>query len=302
VFHIATFYRFVPIADPAGVCDRVTEAATAGDVTGSIVIATEGINGTVSGQREDVAAIVEHLRAVDGLGDLTLRWSTAEHDPFRRLRVRAKPEIVTLGLGDVDVAEDTGVHVDPRDWDRVIDRRDVVVVDVRNTYEVEIGSFPGAVDPGIDAFAEFPSWVASDPRLADRPPVAMFCTGGIRCEKASAHLRRLGFDEVYQLEGGILSYLASVRPDASSWEGECYVFDGRVSVGHDLVPGSSEICPNCNRVVGDDARSRPGYEPGVTCHRCHQAITEDRRRRFAERQRQVDLARARGSRHLGPTP
>jgi UPF0176 protein len=233
------------------------------------------------------------------MSDLAAKHSTAESDPFLRLRVRLKAEIVSLGVGEIDSVNGTGIRVAPEDWNELIARPDVVLVDARNDYEYAVGSFAGATNPQTRSFTQFPAWIESSPEMTDHPKVAMFCTGGIRCEKASAYLKSQGFEEVYQLDGGILRYLEIVPEAESDWEGECYVFDRRVSVGHGLVPGANEICPNCNTVLSAEDRTMPGYSVGVTCAGCTETITDDRKARFTERQHQIDLAIERGDHHLG---
>jgi len=300
VFTIATFYRFAAIDEPAAFAAVIRDACTVHGVTGTVIVAGEGVNGTIAGGRTAVQTVVDVIASQPGFHGLEPQWSSSRNDPFVRLRVRVKREIVALGIGTIDVAGLTGTHVTPSEWDELLGRDDVVVIDARNDYETEIGSFPGSLDPHTRSFTDFPAWVESEPRLAGRPPVAMYCTGGVRCEKASAWLRSRGFDEVYQLDGGILTYLEAVPEQRSQWSGECYVFDRRVSVGHRVTPGDSEVCPNCNRVVTVAERRQPGYRTGVTCPRCHDTISPDRRMRFAERQRQITLATQRGTNHLGP--
>jgi UPF0176 protein len=299
MFDLAAFYRFVPIDDPGSLRESIINACSDHGIKGTILLASEGINGTIAGSAEGVDAVLAHLRTIRGLEDLEAKRASADSDPFYRLKVRVKREIVSLGVGEVDTARHTGTHVPPETWNELIQDPDVIVIDARNDYEVAIGSFDGAINPGTRSFTGFPEWVASNERLASHPRIAMFCTGGIRCEKASAWLKEQGFTDVFQLEGGILNYLEQVPSDESLWSGECYVFDRRVSVGHGLVPGTNEICPNCNRVVGDDDRGIPGYQRGVTCPACHDEITPDRRARFAERQHQIALAQERGTAHLG---
>ncbi len=267
-------------------------------ISGSILLAPEGINGNVAGPRDSLDRLLARLRDIPELADLSVKYSAADHRPFRRMRVRLKREIVPLGVAGVNMTK-TGTYVEPTDWDALISDPEVVVIDTRNRYEVAIGSFPGAINPKTNSFRDFPAWVASNPDLRSKPKVAMYCTGGIRCEKASAFLREQGFEEVYQLQGGILGYLEEMPPSENLWEGECYVFDGRVSVGQGLVPGDYEVCPNCNAAVGPEQRSMEGFEPGVACPDCASSIDPDRRRRFSERQHQIELARRRGDKHLG---
>lgn len=299
MFHIAAFYRFVSISDPVALRESALDACRSAEVKGTILIAPEGLNGTIAGSAEGVDAVLTHLRSRPEIDELPAKHATAAEDPFLRLKVRLKKEIVTLGTGEVDTRAHTGVHVPPRQWNELISKPDVVVIDARNDYEVAIGSFEGATDPKTTSFTEFPDWIARSEALDKDAPIAMFCTGGIRCEKATAYLAEQGFTNVFQLEGGILRYLEAIPESESLWKGECYVFDRRVSVGHGLVPGTMEICPNCNTVIGATERETDGYVRGVTCPGCADSISEDRRARFSERQRQIEIAAQRGVSHLG---
>ncbi|MGI9643108.1 MAG: rhodanese-related sulfurtransferase [Acidimicrobiia bacterium] len=299
MFHIAAFYRFTEIQDPAAIREEILVVCGSNDVKGTILLAPEGLNGTIAGPQEGIENVLDHLRSLDEIDQLPAKHSTATSDPFLRLKVRIKKEIVTLGVGTVDTRANTGEHVPASDWNELISDPDVTVVDTRNTYEVAIGSFEGATDPHTRSFTEFPDWITATDGLAKDTKLAMFCTGGIRCEKATAYLAEQGFTNLFQLEGGILKYLESVPEADSMWDGECYVFDRRVSVGHGLVPGTMEVCPNCNVVVNTEARGAEGYRTGVTCPECFDTITDDRKARFAERQRQIDLAAERGTQHLG---
>ena len=300
MFTIAALYLFAPIDDVDSVRERLHATCRAHDVEGTLLVATEGINGTIAGSSPDsVHAVIDEIRSLEGFASLEPKWSEASERPFLRLKVKVKDEIVTLGAGPVDVPGRTATHVPPGEWNELISRSDVVLVDTRNDYEVAIGSFRGAVDPHTASFTEFPAWIADREDLDRDTPIAMFCTGGIRCEKATAYLAEQGFTNLFQLEGGILRYLETIPAAESQWDGECYVFDRRVSVGHGLTPGNLEVCPNCNQVVGDDARSLEGYVVGVTCPACHSDITPDRYARFAERQKQIELAAERGTSHLG---
>jgi UPF0176 protein len=298
VFHIAAFYQFAGLPDYEVFRDRLVALGAEGDVKGTILLAAEGVNGTIAGPREEVEAMLDLLRADPRLSGLQEKWSTAVEDPFLRLKVRLKKEIVTLRVGDVDTVNNTGNHVAPSEWNELISDPDTIVIDTRNDYEYVIGTFANAVNPKTRRFGEFPAWIESQPDIKDKK-LAMFCTGGIRCEKGTAYLREQGFDEVYQLEGGILAYLEVMDPANSLWDGECYVFDRRVSVGHGLVPGDLEVCPNCNTVLDRDSRAQPEYRVGVHCSVCRDTITEDRISRFTERQHQIELAHDRGELHLG---
>jgi UPF0176 protein len=298
---VATFYVFADLPDHAALRSAVEDVCRSNDISGTILLADEGVNGTIAGTRSGVEAVLGFISSDPRLAGLRVRWSEVDDEPFLRLKVRCKDEIVTLGVDGVDTGVNTGTHVAPERWNGLISDPDVVLIDTRNDYEVAIGSFRGATDPATPAFRDFPAWVAQNLDPAEQPKIAMFCTGGIRCEKASAYLRQQGFEEVYQLEGGILAYLEAIPAEESMWEGECYVFDRRVTVRHGLEPGDMEVCPNCNTVVDADGRRHPAYETGVCCGACHDTLTGDRRRRFAERQRQIELAGARGERHLGRT-
>ncbi|GMQ98480.1 MAG: rhodanese-related sulfurtransferase [Acidimicrobiia bacterium] len=298
MFHIAAFYHFVHIDDVNGLRTRLQKVCLQNDVKGTILLSSEGINGTIAGEGDGVNAVLSSIIEQPGLANLVAKRATAESDPFYRLKVRAKREIVALGVGDVDSVAHTGTHVPASGWNALISDPDTIVIDTRNDYEVAIGTFKGAVNPMTRSFGEFPAWVEDHPELRDKR-LAMFCTGGIRCEKATAYLRESGFDEVYQLEGGILTYLETENEATSLWSGECYVFDRRVSVGHGLVPGDLEVCPGCNQVIGDTDRQLEGYRRGVCCHGCEDELTPERESRFAERQHQIELAEKRGKTHLG---
>jgi UPF0176 protein len=300
VFHIAAFYQFAVLADRENLRDKLVGLAAEGGVKGSILLASEGVNGTIAGPRTEVVAILDFLRSHPRLSGLTEKWSTSDEDPFLRMKVRLKKEIVTLRVGEVDSVNNTGIHVPPDEWNELISDPDTIVIDTRNDYEYLIGTFANAVNPETRAFGEFPEWIRNQPDIKDKK-LAMFCTGGIRCEKGTAYLKEQGFQEVYQLEGGILNYLREIPQNESLWDGECYVFDRRVSVGHGLVPGDLEVCPNCNTVLDASARAQPEYRLGVHCPLCHDTISDDHIARFSERQYQIELAMERGETHLGPS-
>lgn len=289
------FYAFAPWPSFGDHREPLLDFCEERGIVGSILIAAEGINGTVAGSRVALDELLGRIRSMPGFENLRPKFSSAERAPFRRMRVRPKKEIVPLGVDDID-ALDTGVRVAPTEWDALIAEPDVVVVDTRNHYEVAIGTFDGAIDPGTETFRDFAAW--ADTHLAADTRIAMFCTGGIRCEKASAYLLRRGFTDVFQLDGGILNYLERV-PEGGRWTGDCYVFDERVAVDRHLEPTGHEVCPNCNRALTVEDRTHGAYERGVACGDCAATITDERRARFAERQRQIDLATARGERHLG---
>ncbi len=295
---VIAFYHFAPLDVAGPVRGALIDLCTIRRVRGTILLAPEGVNGTIAGERHAVLDVMAHLRALDGFGDLEWKESEAQAMPFNRLKVRLKREIVTMGREDVDPVARVGRYVEARDWNRLVDREAVVLIDTRNDYEVGIGTFEGAIDPGTDSFREFPEWWQHNAGRFEGKTVAMFCTGGIRCEKATSWLVGQGVEDVVHLKGGILKYLEHVPESESRWSGECFVFDRRVSVGHGLREGTYDICHACRRPVSPDAAGGPGYERGVSCPACIDALTEEDRTRFRERQRQIDLAARRGERHL----
>ncbi len=292
---IAALYRFTPFSDPAALKAPLAKLCCAQGVKGSILLATEGLNGTIAGSRAGIDRVLVHLRGLPGCAGLDVKESTAGAMPFKRLKVRLKREIVTLGQPQVDPTRAVGTYVAPRDWNALIRSNEVVVIDTRNAYETAIGSFAGALDPGTEAFGDFPAWWQANCARFEGRPVAMFCTGGIRCEKASSYLLSEGVEEVFHLEGGILKYLEEVPEAESLWRGECYVFDHRVSVGHGLRPGSYGLCHACGRPVSEDDRAHADYEAGVSCPACVDEYGSADRARFRERQRQIALARSRAA-------
>jgi len=293
VFHIAAFYLFAELDDPESLRGRLAALGTERDVKGTVILASEGVNGTIAGERRDVDAFLTLLRGNPALASLEVKRARADQDPFVRLKIRVKNEIVTLGVGEVDSVNNTATHLSATEWNELISDPSTIIIDTRNSYEHAIGTFANAVNPDTRSFGEFPEWIESQPDIKDKK-IAMFCTGGIRCEKGTAYLKEQGFEAIYQLDGGILKYLEVTDSDDSLWDGECYVFDRRVSVGHGLVPGNREICPNCNTVLGDSERDQPGYRTGIHCESCVDTISKDRISRFAERQHQIELAVDRG--------
>lgn len=304
---VAALYRFVHLADYRDLRGPLFDFCQAQDVRGTLLLAEEGINGTIAGPEAGVRAVLQYLRNDPRLAPLEHKESWAETQPFYRLKVKLKREIVTMGIPNVHAATMAGTYVRPEQWNALIADPDVVVIDVRNDYEVAIGSFEGAINPQTRSFTEFPEWVdqqAQDGGLLDpqkKPRVAMFCTGGIRCEKSTAYLRSRGYDEVYHLEGGILKYLETVPEELSSWDGQCFVFDERVSVGHGLEPGQYQLCRACRLPLSDADKASPLYEEGVSCPQCHGTHTPEQIKRFQDRQKQVELARERNIRHIGAT-
>ena len=303
-FKVAAFYKFFALPDFASRRAPLAETLEAAGVKGTVLLATEGVNGTIAGTPEAIDTALEALRALPGCETLQAKFAEADEMPFLRLKVRLKREIVSMGVPGTDPNSIVGTYVAPEAWNALISDPDTVLIDTRNDYEVSIGTFEGAVDPNTKTFREFPDWfrefrakLESEGRT---PKVAMFCTGGIRCEKATSFVKAEGIEDVFHLEGGILKYLETVPEQDSKWQGECFVFDERVSVRHDLTPGSYDMCHACKRPITEADKQHAAYEAGVSCPHCISEMSDDQRARFAERQKQIDLAKARGEKHMGP--
>ncbi len=297
---VVSFYRFLDLSDPQSLRDELQALCDEHDLLGTILVATEGFNGTIAGSEDDIRAVLAWLRdRFDITGDLDARWTDADEAPFRRMRVRLKKEIVTLGRPDLLPHKKTGKHVSPEEWNELIVDPEVLVIDTRNHYEFEVGTFPGALDPGNDSFREFSAFAKELAETSTNRPLAMFCTGGIRCEKATALMLELGFDQVYHLQGGILNYLETIPADKNLWQGECFVFDTRVAVDRDLAEGGYVQCHACRRPLSKEELESPDYREGVSCPRCVNEADEDRIARLEERRKQVLLAAERGEGHGG---
>ena len=298
---VAALYRFTRFDDPAALQGPLLAACNANSVRGTILLAQEGINGTIAGPPEGIEAVLAHIRALPGCAELDGKFSHAEAMPFHRTKVRLKREIVTMGVEGIDPTREVGSYVAPADWNALIDDPDTVVIDTRNDYEVAIGSFAGALDPHTQSFRDFPDWFRDhrNELLAGKKKVAMFCTGGIRCEKSTAFLKSEGIEDVYHLDGGILRYLEEVPAEESRWQGECFVFDERVAVTHGLDLGSHSLCRACRIPLSQADRASPKFEEGVACPHCHDARTDEQRANYAERHRQALLAEKRGQAHIG---
>ncbi len=287
---IAALYHFTRFDDPAALKPALLELCVAQGVKGTLLLAHEGVNGTIAGPREGIDVVISHLRALPGCGDLEWKEAHSETPPFPRMKVRIKREIVTMGQPDVDPQARVGHYVEPQDWNDLIRDPEVAVIDTRNDYEVAIGTFDGAIDPKTASFGEFPAWWEANKDRFHNKKIAMFCTGGIRCEKSTNYLLGQGVEEVFHLKGGILKYLEDVPAQESTWQGDCFVFDARVSVGHGLRKGPHMLCHGCRQPILPEDRSRPEYEEGVSCHHCFDRTTEDDKARFRERQKQLRLA------------
>jgi UPF0176 protein len=299
---VAALYKFVTLEDFHEMREPLLDECMAAGIKGTLLLAGEGINGTIAGTREGIDRVLAYLSKDSRFADLEHKESFDDHIPFYRMKVKLKKEIVTMGVPGVDPNEVVGTYVRPADWNRLIADPEVVLIDTRNNYEVGIGTFKGAVDPHTTTFREFPAYVRANYDPATHKKVAMFCTGGIRCEKASAFMLKEGFEEVYHLQGGVLKYLEEVDQDESTWEGECFVFDNRVSVDHRLEKGVYDQCHGCRHPITEEDKLSPKYEKGVCCPGCYDTLTADQKSRFAERQKQIELASARNELHIGAPP
>lgn len=296
---VCAMYKFVTLDNFEDLRQPLLDEMLRLDVKGTLLLAAEGINGTVAGSREGIDALLDYLRRDERLKDIDHKESYDDDMPFYRTKVKLKKEIVTLGVEGIDPKRVVGTYVKPADWNALISDPDVVLVDTRNDYEVEIGTFKGALDPRTKTFREFPQYVKENLDPEKNKKVAMFCTGGIRCEKSTAYLKEQGFEEVYHLEGGILKYLEEIPQEESLWEGECFVFDNRVTVNHQLEKGDYDQCHACRRPITEADKEHEQYVPGVSCHHCHDEFDDAQRERFRQRELQMQLARQRGEEHLG---
>ena len=305
---VAALYKFARMEDCDGARCTLQSVCDAGGIRGTLLIASEGINGTIAGSDDAIGDVLAAIRALPGFADLEVKYARAEDMPFHRMNVRVKREIVTMGQPHIDPLTGSGHYVSPQDWNALISDPDTIVIDTRNDYEVAVGSFAGAIDPKTTSFRDFPAWFRAErERLLGNgatPKVAMFCTGGIRCEKSTAFLKSEGIEDVYHLQGGILKYLETIPAGDSLWQGECFVFDQRVTVGHGLSVGSYALCHGCRRPVSEADRASPHYVVGVSCPACYATRSAAQQAGYAERERQAQLAKARGTAHIGarPTP
>lgn len=301
-FVVAALYRFVTLDDYRELREPLLDECLAAGVRGTLLLAAEGINGTVAGSRDGIDRVLAWLRSDPRLAALEHKESLDDEMPFYRMKVKLKREIVTMGIAGIDPNRVVGTYVAPRDWNTLVNDPEVVLIDTRNRYEYDIGTFRGAIDPATTSFREFPRYVRENLDPARHKKVAMFCTGGIRCEKASAFMLQEGFEEVYHLQGGILKYLEEVPEAESTWEGECFVFDNRVAVNHRLEKGRYDQCHGCRHPITAEDKASNHYQQGVCCPHCYDSLTDEQKARFAERQKQMELAAQRGGQHVGAPP
>lgn len=296
---VAALYKFTPFSDFENYREPILNVMLDNDVKGTLLIAAEGINGTISGSRQGIDAVLAFLRQIPAIGEFVFKDSYTHEQPFYRTKVKLKKEIVTMGVEGIDPLQSVGRYVKPSDWNALISDPEVILVDTRNDYEVQIGTFKNAVNPNTKTFREFPEFVAQNLDPNQHKKVAMFCTGGIRCEKSTAFMREQGFEEVYHLEGGILKYLEEMPKEESLWEGDCFVFDNRVAVNHDLEKGDYEQCFACRMPITLEDMTSAAYVKGESCPHCIDKATKEQKARFREREHQINLAAKRGEEHIG---
>jgi UPF0176 protein len=297
---VASFYHFSSLSDLKFKQKTLLSACVKNNILGTILIAHEGINGTISGSSKSLDFIIDQINSWEEITALDIKYSSSSHQNFNRMKVRIKDEIVKMGKPDIDALKDKGIYVDPKNWNELISRKDVMVIDTRNNYETKMGQFDNAVDPETLIFSQFPEWadnLSENPNKSQK--IAMYCTGGIRCEKASSYMKQIGFKEVYHLKGGILKYLEEIPAEESLWSGECFVFDDRVSLLHGLEEGKYELCYGCQEPLSNDEQQSEFYESGVSCPYCFTKLSEEKKNNLRERERQYKLAKGKGQHHLG---
>jgi len=303
MFKISAFYKFASVNKPLSLQEKILNKFTDLSIKGTLLIGKEGINGTISANNsESLDHAINFIKTINGFENLEVKYSTSKKDPFTRLKVKFKNEIVTIGDASIDPNKNAGEYVHPKDWNNLITDEEVLVLDTRNTYEYSIGSFKNSIQPETKNFREFPAWleILEESGFDKNKKVAMFCTGGIRCEKASSLMRSKGFENVYHLQGGILNYLEKINEEDSLWNGECFVFDDRVAVNHKLQVGSYDMCHGCRMPITDFDKDSEHYQRGVSCPNCFNKKTPNQKKRYADRQKQVDLAKLRNESHIGP--
>lgn len=296
---VAALYRFAKFPDFESFREPLQSLMVKEGVKGTLLLATEGINGTIAGSQQGIDAVIAWLESDDRFTGIEVKESYVNNNPFYRTKVKLKREIVTMGIEGIDPNDIVGTYVDPGDWNKLISDPEVLLLDTRNDYEVEIGTFENAVNPDTETFREFPDYVSKELDPKKQKKVAMFCTGGIRCEKSTAYLKQQGFEEVFHLKGGILNYLEQVPEEESMWQGECFVFDNRVTVNHKLEKGHYDQCHACRLPITEKDKQHVNYQKGVSCHRCYGKHSEEQMKRYEARERQVSLAKQRGEVHIG---
>ena len=303
MFKVAALYKFHSIENPLSVRHMLKSNLDNNLVTGTILIGKEGLNGTISASIKDMKKAISIIKSIKGFDDINIKYSKSKIKPFTRLKVKTKEEIVTIGDKKLDPSINSGIYVEPKDWNSFIAKDDVLLIDTRNNYEYSIGTFKNSINPRTNNFREFPNWVKNQ-KFSNKDKktkkVAMFCTGGIRCEKATSYMKKEGFKNVFHLKGGVLKYFEDITTDQSKWIGECFVFDDRVSLDHNLDEGSYDMCHGCRMPITSDDKASKNYIRGVACPKCFDKTTEEQKSRYMSRQKQVDLAKARNQKHIGP--
>jgi len=304
MYTVAALYKFSKILDPLELHKKIRIKLKALSIYGTILVANEGLNGTISASnKEKLISALNFIKGIQGFDDLDIKYSTSQKNPFVRLKVKLKKEIVTMGDESIDPTMLVGEYVDPKDWNDLIEDKNTIIIDTRNNYEYSIGTFKNSINPETKKFKEFPKWIDKKEFTThekNNKNIAMFCTGGIRCEKASSLMKKEGFKNVYHLKGGILKYFETIPVDDSKWEGECFVFDDRVSVKHDLSEGTYDMCHGCRMPITEDDKKSKKYIRGVSCSSCFDTTTKEQKSRYMSRQKQVDLANKRNQKHIGP--
>ena len=304
MYKVAALYKFSKILDPLKLHNEIRIKLKEMSISGTILVGREGINGTISSSsQKNLSSAINFIKDIKGFADLDIKLSSSDKNPFIRLKVKLKKEIVTIGDEAIDPTEIVGEYVEPKDWNNLIDHKDTIVIDTRNNYEYSIGTFKNSLNPKTAKFREFPEWINKQKFTDDEKKnknIAMFCTGGIRCEKASSLMKKKGFNNVFHLKGGILRYFESVSQDTSSWKGECFVFDDRVSVKHDLSEGTYDMCHGCRMPITEKDKESNKYIRGVACSKCFDETTDEQKSRYMSRQKQIDLAKQRNQNHIGP--
>ena len=298
---VATFYKFVKVDDLVALQDQLYAICNKNNVMGTILIANEGVNGTISSKPREIEKTLISIQKDDRFSEIEIKYSSTNKQPFHKMRVKLKKEIVTIGLPEINPNKTVGTYVKPEQWNDVISDPDVILIDTRNKFEIKIGSFKNALDPRTTSFRDFPEWVKKfkQDKTNTNKKIAMYCTGGIRCEKASSLMKEEGFNEVYHLQGGILKYLEQVEKEKSLWEGECFVFDDRVCLTENLEVGSYKMCFACRMPITEDEINDDRYEEGISCLYCYDKTTEEKKERFESRQKQIELSKLRGEKHIG---